>query len=245
MKSFIIAYMYPDLMNLYADRGNIICLQKRMQWYGFPCKVQAVHIGAALSFDEVDMVFMGGGSDRELKSVYQDLASRADDIKQAVEDHLPVLCICNAYQLLGREYETAEGMQPGLNLGDFYTIAAEERMVGNIVLESSITGQKQFIVGFENHAGKTFLTDKERAFARVIKGYGNNGEDGTEGIHYKNLVGTHLLGPLLPKNPHIADFFIKTMVQRRGIDEDWQHSLDDTMEWLAHEQIKSRILKVR
>ena len=199
MKSFIIAYMYPDLMNLFADRGNIICLQKRMQWYGFPCKVQAVHIGTALSLDEVDMVFMGGGSDRGLKSIYGDLASRADDFKQAVEDQLPVLCIGNAYQLLGREYETAEGMQSGLNLCDFYTTLAQERMVGNIVLENSITGQKQFIVGFENHTGKTFLTDKASPFASVIKGYGNNGEDGSEGINYKNLVGTYLHGPLLPK----------------------------------------------
>lgn len=234
--------MYPDLMNLYGDRGNLICLQKRLDWYGHQGEIVPINLKDQLDFKQLDMLFMGGGSDREQGLVYNDLLVKADKLMQEIENGLPVLCICGAYQLLGKYYKSYDGtIMDGLGFFDLHTEGKKARLIGNILLASEINGENTTVVGFENHGGRTYLNDnKLQSFGTVIKGHGNNGEDGGEGLKYKNLIGTYLHGPLLPKNPSIADFFIRAMAQRKGID--LLHSLDDSIENFAHEQVQKKIL---
>lgn len=240
MAEFIIAHMYPRLMNLYGDRGNLLCLKKRLQWYGHQPRIYEVSVGSKLDYHNIDMIFMGSGSEREVKLVYQDLISRGADLKGAIENGLPMLFIDNAYQLLGQTYmDAGEKIIDGLGFFKFSTRKAKNRLTGNIILSSSVTGKECTIVGFENHYGCTYFEDENlQAFGWVIKGYGNNGEDGCEGFIYKNLIGTCLHGPLLPKNPEIADFFIKAMAARRGIS--LEAKLDDSIENFAHQQVVRR-----
>ncbi|MGI6468699.1 MAG: glutamine amidotransferase [Syntrophomonadaceae bacterium] len=243
MAQFTIAHLYPDLMDLYGDRGNLLCLKKRLEWRGHECLIKSVGLGEALDIDDTDMVFMGGGSDREQALVYGDLITRADSFIAAIEAGLPVLCVCGAYQMLGEAYIAADGkMLKGLGFFNFITRGGEPRLVGNVLLEAHLAGRNTSVVGFENHAGRTYLEDPRlEAFGRVVKGYGNNGQDGSEGIKYKNLIGTYLHGPLLPKNPAVADFFINAMAKRRGLTSEIT-PLDDSIENFAHQQVKLKIL---
>ena len=183
------------------------------------------------------MIFMGGGSDREQGLVYNDLLVKADKLMQEIEDGLPALCVCGAYQLLGNYYKSHDGsILNGLGFFDLHTEGRKNRLIGNIVIESDINGQKFSVVGFENHGGRTYLNDQKLSpFGTVIKGHGNNGEDGSEGLWYKNLIGTYLHGPLLPKNPHIADFLIRAMADRKGVVI--KNTLDDSFERFAHQQV--------
>lgn len=242
MANFTIAHLYPDLMNLYGDRGNLICLQKRLEWYGHGCTIKSTSLGSKLDYSQTDMIFMGGGSDREQGLVYTDLLSKADRLMAEIEAGLPALCICGAYQLLGRYYRSHEGkMMQGLGFFELYTQGKPPRLIGNIVLNSELNGQTTSVVGFENHGGRTYLEDKELIpFGTVVSGFGNNGEDKTEGMLYRNLIGTYLHGPLLPKNPAVADFFIKAMCGRRGII--LERKLDDDIEDFAHQQVRSKVL---
>lgn len=237
MKRFVIAHMYPDLMNLYGDRGNLLCLQKRISDYGHNCEIQSLYLNDKIDFSKIDMIFMGGGSDREQGLVYNDLLVKADKLMQEIEDGLPALCICGAYQLLGNYYKSHDGsILNGLGFFDLHTEGRKNRLIGNIVIESDINGQKFSVVGFENHGGRTYLNDQKLSpFGTVIKGHGNNGEDGSEGLWYKNLIGTYLHGPLLPKNPHIADFLIRAMADRKGVVI--KNTLDDSFERFAHQQV--------
>jgi len=242
MAEFIIAHMYPDLMNLYGDRGNLLCLKRRLEWYGHQCVIKDICLNNELDYQSIDMLFIGGGSDREQGIVYQDLIRKAERLYKEIDNGLPVLCICGAYQLLGKSYTGVEGeVMQGLGFFDFYTQGSKNRLVGNILINSNITGEEISVVGFENHAGRTYFKDKGlKPLGHVVKGHGNNGEDRSEGISYKKLIGTYLHGPLLPKNPAIADFFIKAMAERKGITIN--KVLDDTMENFAHEQVKYQIL---
>ncbi|MGS0764742.1 type 1 glutamine amidotransferase [Syntrophomonas curvata] len=242
MADYKIAHMYPDLMNLYGDQGNLTCLKRRLQWYGHRCVISDIPLNGQLDYQDIDMLFMGGGSDREQGLVYRDLFRQAERLQQEIENGLPVLFICGAYQLLGKSYIGADGeTMDGLGFFDFYTRGAKDRLIGNIVINSAITGEEISIVGFENHGGRTYFQDTElRPLGRVVKGFGNNGEDGCEGISYKNLIGTYLHGPLLPKNPSVADFFIQAMAKRKGMVIDT--ILDDAIENYAHRQVKKQIL---
>jgi len=242
MATFCIAHLYPDLMNLYGDRGNLICLQKRLQWYGHDCLVQPVNLNSEVDYSTFDMIFMGGGSDREQGLVYRDLLRRADQLWKQLDAGLPALFICGAYQLLGTHYESADGKQlKGLGFFNLCTRSEKERLIGNIVLACRINQQIITVVGFENHGGRTYLEDKSlEPFGMVLAGFGNNGEDGQEGVRYKNLIGTYLHGPLLPKNPAVADYFIHMMADRKGIEI--TGTLNDRLEDFAHQQIKRRIL---
>jgi hypothetical protein len=237
-----IAHMYPDLMNLYGDRGNLICLQKRMQWYGLDCDIKSIYLEDKLDFNQIDMLFMGGGSDREQGLVYNDLIKKADQLMQHINDGLPMLCICGAYQLLGTYYKSHDGqVMEGLGFFPFYTVGKKDRLIGNILLESEFSGHKSTVVGFENHGGRTYFDDQNlQALGTVTKGHGNNGEDKTEGIRFQNLIGTYLHGPLLPKNPLLADFFIQAMTHRNGIE--LNTVLDDSIENIAHEQVRRKII---
>jgi CobQ-like glutamine amidotransferase family enzyme len=240
MADFTIAHMYPHLMNLNGDRGNLLCLKKRLQWYGHQPHIYEVAVGSKLDYHNIDMIFMGSGSEREIKLIYQDLVSRGTDLKEAIENGLPMLFIDTAYQLLGQAYmDAGEKIIDGLGFFKFSTRRAKKRLTGNILLSSSVTGKECTVVGFENHYGCTYFEDENlQPFGRVVKGFGNNGEDGREGFFYKNLIGTCLHGPLLPKNPEIADFFIKAMVTRRGVA--LESELDDSIENFAYEQVVRR-----
>jgi len=239
---FSIAHLYPDLMNLYGDRGNLICLQQRLQWYGHSCSLENISLPDAMNLARYDMVFMGGGSDREQGLVYQDLLGKGAQLLEHIEEGLPMLCICGAYQLLGMSYIAADGSTlDGLSFFNFRTVAGSPRLIGNVLLEADIDDQTMSVVGFENHGGRTIFGDPAlMPFGRVIRGYGNNGEDGGEGLIYKNLIGTYLHGPLLPKNPAVADFFISAMARRRGVDLGTPP--DDAIEIFAHDQVKNRLL---
>ncbi|MEN6349791.1 MAG: glutamine amidotransferase [Syntrophomonas sp.] len=242
MAKFNIIHLYPDLLNLYGDRGNLICLQKRLEWYGHDCTIKSTTLGGRLDYGNTDMIFMGGGSDREQGLVYEDLLTKADRLMAELEAGLPALCICGAYQLLGKYYRSHDGkMMQGLGFFEFYTQGKSPRLIGNIVLNSDLNGQTASVAGFENHGGRTYLEDERlRPFGTVVRGFGNNGEDKTEGMIYRSLVGTYLHGPLLPKNPAVADFFIEAMCERKGIKINKR--LDDEIENFAHEQVKRKVL---
>ncbi|MGR6835659.1 type 1 glutamine amidotransferase [Syntrophomonas erecta] len=241
MAEFVIAHLYPDLMNLYGDRGNLICLQKRLEWYGHTCNIWPIALGEWQGLDGVDMVFMGGGSDREQDLVYRDLVHNIDKLMKMVEQGMPGLFICGAYQLLGKYYEASDGKKmDGLGLFNIFTQAETPRLIGNILIEADL-GELVTVVGFENHAGRTYLNDSTlKPLGRVLNGLGNNGKDGTEGMRFNNLIGTYMHGPLLPKNPAVADFLIQAMVNRRGINLD--RILDDRIEMFAHQQVKRKIM---
>lgn len=245
MERFIIAHMYPDLLDLYGDRGNLICLKKRLHDYGFNCEIRSIRLHEKIDFNTIDMIFMGGGSDREQGLVYHDLLTKAERFKEEIENGLPVLCVCGAYQLLGKYYQAYDGsIMEGLGIFGFSTQGKKERLIGNILIESETHGKKNSVVGFENHGGRIWLEDHQlKPFGKVIKGFGNNGQDGSEGLWYKNLIGTYLHGPLLPKNPHIADYFIEAMTARKGLT--LNKKLNDEIEWFAHEQVIKKLQKSR
>ena len=237
-----ILYLYPELMNLYGDRGNLTVLQRRCAWYGVPVEIIQAGLGEEIPFSSADMVFMGGGSDHEKAQITHDLLQHADELMHAVEKGIPVLAVGGAYQILGKEYIDSDGKAcPGLNLFPFYTETQTERLSGDIVIECVMEGQVQKVIGFENHSGRTWLDDKNLCpWGKVLKGYGNNGEDGTEGFQFQNLVGTYMHGPLLPKNPQTADFFLKKMFARKDIII--KQPLDDSLENFAHQQVLERLI---
>lgn len=237
-----IAHMYPDLLNLYGDRGNVRCLQKRLQWRGFTAVIEPVYLKDKRPPGEFDMIFLGGGSDREQNIIYQDLLGKANHLWDAIEKGLPVLAICGGYQLLGQYYRAINGDEmKGLGYFDFYTRSEPGRLIGNIIIEMQLQGQAQSVVGFENHGGRTYFNDSSlQALGRVLKGSGNNGRDGGEGLHYRNLLGTYLHGPLLPKNPAVADYLIRAILERRG--ENHLMELDNELEARAHDQACRRTM---
>src|SRR5438105_11947543 len=237
-----IAHLYADEMNIYGDRGNILTLLKRAEWRGISVAVEAIGRGPAPDLSDIDLIFWGGGQDRDQELVFTDaVAHKLDAIREAINGGAVVLAVCGGYQLLGESYVTAEGKKlPGLALVDLHTVPGAKRNIGNIAINTDGLGLRPTtLVGFENHSGKTYLGPGLRPLGRVIRGAGNNGEDGTEGVVAGNVFGTYLHGSLLPKNPHLADFLLRRALQRRGpVRFD---PLDDTMEMAAHNSIRERI----
>ena len=231
-----IAHLYPDLLNLYGDRGNIQCMVMRCRWRGIEAEVKEYRLQDAVDFSGTDIVLLGGGSDREQQIVCTKLQDIREDFHSYVEDGGTVLAVCGGYQLLGHYYDTPDGRMKGLSLADLYTEQGEPRLISNVVLQNEELPYE--IVGFENHGGRTFIGDN-RPFGRVVYGYGNNGEDGREGILYKNVTGTYLHGPLLPKNPHVCDRILRSALERKyGVTE--LAPLDDTQERKANQYIVDR-----
>jgi CobQ-like glutamine amidotransferase family enzyme len=233
MRPLRIGYLYPDVMNLYGDRGNIIALVQRARWRGIAVEVVPISIGDPVRPETVDLLFAGGDQDREQRRVAADLAgAKGEAIRQAIEDGLPALVVCGSYQLFGRRYAPAEG--PALvGLGVFDAVtehpgASVVRCVGNIVVD----WEGELLVGFENHGGRTYLGRGARPLGRVVAGSGNNGQDGTEGARYQNAFGTYLHGSLLPKNPKLADELLRLALAYRG-DDPTLAPLDDTVEEAA------------
>ena len=201
-----ILYLYPHEMNTYGDWGNVLVLQKRLEWRGYTVEVVEHRPGDTLKI-EPNLIFFGGGQDSGQGLILQDLGRIADRLKAWIEDSMPVLAICGGYQLLGREFITFSGEElRGVGALPVTTVAESERLIGNVVLQSDLFGE---VVGFENHSGRTsFLNEELVALGQVQRGGGNNGVDGKEGIIYKSTIGTYLHGPLLPKNPQLADWLI-------------------------------------
>src|SRR4030081_537329 len=239
-----IAHLYADEMNIYGDRGNILTLTMRSQWRGIPVEVRAIGQGPAPDLSDIDLIFWGGGQDRDQELVFKDAAAhKVDAIRQAIYRGAVVLAVCGGYQLLGEYYVTADGTKlPGLGLVDLHTVPGPRRNIGNIVIETSDLGlEPATLVGFENHSGKTYLGPGLKPLGRVLRGAGNNGEDGTEGVASGNIFGTYLHGSLLPKNPHFADLLLGRALQRRGFSR--LQALDDTVEMSAHDTVRQVVLK--
>ncbi len=232
-----IAHFYPELLNLYGDKGNIISLVKRCQWRGIEAEVRNYSLEDDIDFSNIDIVFIGGGSDREQLIVCKKLVNIKDDIKEYVESNGVLLGICGGYQLLGKYYQLHEDKIDGLELLDIYTIQKPGRLIGNVVIETEF-GK---VVGFENHGGRTYIEDKDiKPFGKVIYGHGNNGEDKFEGVIYKNVIGTYLHGPLLPKNPKLTDEIIKRALEKKYNEKIELSPLDDTEEIRAHQFIVNK-----
>ena len=245
--SLNICHLYPDVLNLYGDRGNTLTLQRRCQWRGIEAYVTGLGIGQQADFSQFDLFFIGGGQDFEQGTLLDDLGrDRADgkaaQLKAAIEDDVPVLAICGGYQLLGDYYLTHTGERCDfIGAIPFHTIGANERMIGNVLfVADSVPGAPE-VVGFENHSGKTYLSEGLTPLGHVVSGFGNNGEDGTEGLRYRNVMATYSHGPLLPKNPAIADELIVLALQRKYGPLAEIPALDDSLERRAREAMVARL----
>ncbi|MDA8144875.1 MAG: glutamine amidotransferase [Thermaerobacter sp.] len=236
-----IAHLYPELMNLYGDRGNVIALERRAAWRGWEVEMRRVGLGDPFDLGEADLIFLGGGEDRSQQLIFRDLLEeKAASLRRAVEQGAAVLAICGGYQLLGRHYRPAQGDEiPGLGLLDAHTEAGERRLIGDVVAESPPLGGAT-LVGFENHSGRTFLGEGVTPLARVRAGFGNNGEDGTEGAVWRGVVGTYLHGAVLPKNPALADYLLRRAMEHRAGRPVELAPLDDAAEERAHRALLHR-----
>lgn len=211
-----ICHLYPDVLNLYGDRGNILCLQKRLSWRGIGVSLEEKKLGEPVDFSAYDLFFIGGGQDFEQTLLLEDCRKKKEDWKAAIEDGLPFLCICGGYQLLGLSYETADGQVCDyLGAIDFYTLGSHERMIGNYAFRLLPDSGGSLVIGFENHGGRTFLGSGVSPLGRVLKGHGNGDGRGTEGVRYKNVFGTYSHGPLLPKNPAFCDHLLACALERK------------------------------
>lgn len=235
-----ILHLYPDLLNLYGDRGNIECLKKRLLWRGI--EVEAVEYTCAdkeFDLSDTDIVFLGGGSDREQKLVCERLLTHKDEIKAFVEDGGSLAAVCGGYQLLGKYYKLADETIEGLDILDIYTVQGKGRLIGNIVLETDVAGT---VVGFENHGGRTYI-GSHTPLGRVMYGNGNSDNCGCEGVVYKNVVATYLHGPLFPKNPRLCDWVLTNALKRKYPDFTALEPLDDVLENTANKYIAERFKK--
>ena len=235
-----IGHLYPDLLNLYGDRGNIQCLMKRCLWRGIEAETIAYELDDRIDFSKLDIVLLGGGSDREQMLVCEKLKEIQKDFKAYVEDNGVVIAICGGYQLLGNYYKTDQGMIEGLKLVDMSTEQGKGRLIGNIVMQSDLFDMP--IVGFENHGGRTTIGNN-KSLGKVLSGYGNDGQSGEEGVVYKNVIGTYLNGPLLPKNPQLADLLISRALEKKYGKKIELEKLDDSEEQEANSYIFHRFVK--
>lgn len=253
--SLTIGWLYPDLMNTYGDRGNIIVLTKRAEWRGIKVNVEQIFVDTEYSIlNIVDLLFMGGAQDTQQEIVNRDLHDKKGKVLiDKINDGTPGLFICGAYQFLGKYYKTADGkMLDGLGVFPLHTENPgehAERLIGNVVISPRFNlehAQTRLnlninLLGFENHGGRTYLENKEMALGKVINGHGNNSTDKTEGIIYKNSFGTYLHGPILPKNPQLADLLITLALEKKYGEKFHLEPLDDSIEQKARDQIISKI----
>ncbi|MDX6681159.1 MAG: hypothetical protein QOG94_1198, partial [Solirubrobacteraceae bacterium] len=237
MAELRICALYPDLMNIYADRGNLLMLERRCAWRGIGFRVAAAGIGDAIDPDAHDLFYLGGGQDRDQRLCALDLvSSKRDALHAAAARGAIVLGVCGGYQLLGHRYELGDVEIPGLGLVDLETIRSADgsRLIGNVAIEVCLDGDEpRVLAGFENHGGRTHLGAGERPLGRVLKGHGNSGVSGVEGVLRGSVIGTYLHGPLLPKNAWFADWLIR---RATGLDE--LEPLDDALEDAAHAEAR-------
>lgn len=245
-----IGWLYPELMSTYGDRGNIICLKKRCEWRDIKIEIKKLDLGFKIyDLRSCDLIFMGGAQDKQQEIVSKDLnRGKMKALKEMIEEEIPGLYICGAYQFLGKYYKEASGsIINGVGVFDLYTENPGEnkdRLIGNIVIESGVVAgslPRCTLVGFENHGGRTYLGAKTQPLGKVIKGFGNNGKDKTEGAIYKKSFGSYLHGPILPKNPHFTDYLIKLALENKYKETIVLSGLDDSLEWQAHKTIAKRL----
>ncbi|MBQ9642863.1 MAG: glutamine amidotransferase [Lachnospiraceae bacterium] len=246
MEQLRICHLYPEVLNLYGDRGNIRCLQQRLLWRNIDCEITQVKIGDRTDLSAFDLFFIGGGQDFEQEVLLEDLKSgKAAEIRAAIEDGKTFLCICGGYQMLGHYYETYEGVKcEFLGAIDFYTVGGKIRMIDNYAFKLGEESGGSTVVGFENHSGRTYLGPGVKPLGTILKGYGNNGEDKTEGVRYKNVFGSYSHGPILPKNPELCDEILRSALERR-YGRAQLMPLDDGFEKLAHDKVLERVLSDR
>ena len=238
-----LVHLYPDLMSVYGDRGNVLTLKRRAEWRGIEVEVQVLSLGDTLDPSEADLIFFGGGQDREQAVVSPDfLVQKGAAVREAVESGAALLSVCGGYQLVGQSYTTVDGQElPGAGLFDVRSVPGPERHIGNVLIETNVDGQPRTLVGFENHSGRTYLGPGVQPLGRTVVGAGNNGEDGTEGAVYKAAIGCYLHGSLLPKNPWLADRLLAAALRHRTRAPVSLDPLDDRLEEEAHQAVAARI----
>jgi CobQ-like glutamine amidotransferase family enzyme len=232
--------LYPDQMNIYADRGNMIFLRRRCEWRGIGFAYAAAGPGERFDPGAHDLIYIGGGQDRDQVLVAADMVeTKRDAIAASAEDGAVVLAVCGGYQLLGHGYQLGDDRIDGLGLADLETVREPgPRLIGNVTIEVDLGSGPRLVAGFENHGGRTYLGDSAEPLGRVLSGHGNNGKDGREGVRRLNVIGTYLHGPLLPKNSWLADRLIQLALARRAGAEPELEALDDKLEAAAHESAR-------
>lgn len=236
-----ICHLYPDVMNLSGDRGNVICMEKRLSWRGIEVVTTGITVGEPLNAAEFDLFFLGNGQPFAQQLLLEDAAQKKAQLQASVEDGAVLLAICGGYQLLGNTYETESGeIFEGLGLLNVRTVCGKKRLVGDYAF--ACKDPETTVVGFENHSGMTWLEEGVQPLGRTREGHGNNGEDGTEGARYKNVFASYAHGSLLPKNPALCDHILKIALERKyGADD--LTPLDDAVELAAHDYVENRLSK--
>ena len=230
-----IAHLYPKLLNLYGDLGNVITLTKRCQWRGITVEFENINIGDKIG--NHDLYFIGGGQDKQQEDVAAELYSHKNEFLSQRDDGAVSLGICGGYQLFGHYYQPhGKDKLNGISLMDAYTVAGSKRFIGNVTVETDFLEPKT-LVGFENHSGLTYLQGDTKPLGKSFVGNGNNGKDGHEGGRYKNVFGTYLHGSLLPKNPHFADYLIALSLEKRYGEKIELKPLDDSIELDTHNSL--------
>lgn len=229
-----LAYLYPKLLNIYGDRGNVLTLLARCKAYGISLNITTIGLKEKFDPEKFDIYFIGGGQDQQQILVSEDLQDKKKELIKAIENNSVFLAVCGGYQLLGNYYKMHDGFEiKGIEALDLFTLAGNKRMIGNVICKE--LESKKTLVGFENHSGKTYLDKSLKPLAKVIRGGGNNGEDGFEGVRYKNVFGTYLHGSFLPKNPHLADKLISLALERKGFKLP-KLNIDNNLEEIAHKK---------
>jgi len=241
-----IGWLYPDLMSIYGDRGNIISLTRRAEWRGIGITIKTIGLDSALSeLRASDLLFMGGAQDRQQTIVAKDLEKKKKVLSEMIEDDIPGLYICGGFQFLGKYYKEADGtIINQLGVLDVWTEnPGGERLIGNIAVKTDtlLFADSPTLVGFENHGGRTRLGPKVKALGKVLKGFGSNAEDGTEGAVYKNSLGTYLHGPILPKNPFLTDFLLQKALDKKYHEKIPLSPLEDSLAITAHNAILQKM----
>jgi lipid II isoglutaminyl synthase (glutamine-hydrolysing) len=235
MKIFV-GHLYPDYLNIYADRGNLAVFERRAAWRDHELEVHGIGPGDELQPGAYDLLYIGGGQDREQALIAPDLAEKGEAVEEAVAGGAALLAVCGGYQLLGRFYRDRSGAElPGIGLFPHYTVAGERRMIGDVLLECTFAGGRpRTLAGFENHAGRTQLDADAEPLGRVVAGFGNDGESGFEGCRVGRAIGTYLHGPLLPRNPWLADWLLAEALAHRTGEPPSLEPLPDELETAAH-----------
>lgn len=229
-----IAHLYPDLLNIYGDYGNVLTIKKRCEWRDIDVEITKINIGDQIDPQKYDLYFIGGGQDKQQIDVSREFQIQKNALHDAMNSNAVFLGICGGYQLFGNYYQPHSGSRlMGIGLLDAYTVAGNKRFIGNVTAKTEFTMPKT-LVGFENHSGLTYLQGETTPLAIVEVGAGNNGEDKTEGARFKNVFGTYLHGSFLPKNPHFADYLIKLALEKRYYDNIELQKLNDEFELQAH-----------
>ena len=232
----VVGHLFPDYLNIYADRGNIAVFARRAAWRGYELEVRALGAGARIRPREHDLFYVGGGQDREQALIAPELAALGPPLRAAFEAGAAFLAVCGGSQLLGRFYRDQTGDElPGIGLLPLHTVAGSSRMIGDVLLECELEpGERRTLAGFENHAGRTYLEEGAEPLGSVIAGFGNDGESGYEGCRLGRAIGTYLHGPLLPRNPWLADWLLVQAIAHRTGEPPVFEPLPDELEQQAH-----------